>query len=236
MVLIAAACSCAALASGLLAGPRRPMPVRPRAPRRPGQQARAAQWVPAGVASVFVFAIVGWPWGLAAAVLVGGWIRRVTRRREGLGAGDLRREEADLATAAVLLAAALHAGAPVRAATAAVGAAVGDRTGAALERVAAEGALGAPADAAWRRFGVSTPAAARFASMMAAAESGGAPPVAALRALAADARASAAAWEAEQAHRAGIRAVAPMGLCFLPAFVLVGVVPVAAGAFHSLVQ
>ena len=31
-----------------------------------------------------------------------------------------------------------------------------------------------------------------------------------------------------------VRAAAPLGLCFLPAFVLLGVVPMAAGLFASL--
>lgn len=195
-----------------------------------------APWAPAVTAAALAFAVVGWPWGLAAALLVGGWIRRVMRRRDAPDPGDQRRDDADLATAAVLLAAALQAGAPVRAATIAVGAAVGGRIGAGLVRVATDGALGASADAAWEKLESNSPAAVRLASMMAAAESGGVPPVHALRSLAADARAAAAALEAERAHRAGIRAVAPMGLCFLPAFVLVGVVPVAAGAFHTLGQ
>jgi hypothetical protein len=33
----------------------------------------------------------------------------------------------------------------------------------------------------------------------------------------------------EAARSAGVRAVAPLGLCFLPAFVLVGVVPTVVG-------
>ena len=36
------------------------------------------------------------------------------------------------------------------------------------------------------------------------------------------------------AERAGIAIVLPLGACFLPAFVLVGVVPVVAGFAHAL--
>ncbi|MPZ96075.1 MAG: type II secretion system protein, partial [Propionibacteriales bacterium] len=32
----------------------------------------------------------------------------------------------------------------------------------------------------------------------------------------------------------GVRAAAPLGLCFLPAFVLIGIVPAIAGAFAAL--
>ena len=38
------------------------------------------------------------------------------------------------------------------------------------------------------------------------------------------------------AERAGVKAVLPLGLCFLPAFVLVGVVPVVAGFARTLWQ
>jgi hypothetical protein len=46
------------------------------------------------------------------------------------------------------------------------------------------------------------------------------------RSLRSDARAA--------AERAGVTAVLPLGLCFLPAFVLVGVVPVVAGFARTL--
>ncbi|MCW2777557.1 MAG: hypothetical protein JWN17_1282, partial [Frankiales bacterium] len=47
--------------------------------------------------------------------------------------------------------------------------------------------------------------------------------------LAADARAEARSAAEQRARRAGVLAVAPLGLCFLPAFVLLGVVPVVVG-------
>jgi hypothetical protein len=50
-----------------------------------------------------------------------------------------------------------------------------------------------------------------------------------LQRVAEDAR-DAARWDAQARARAlGARAAAPLGLCFLPAFVLVGIVPVVAG-------
>ncbi|PSL05416.1 hypothetical protein CLV30_104286 [Haloactinopolyspora alba] len=56
----------------------------------------------------------------------------------------------------------------------------------------------------------------------------GTSPVAALRRTAAEAR-EAARWAGEaKARSLGARAAAPLGLCFLPAFVLVGVVPMVA--------
>jgi hypothetical protein len=61
------------------------------------------------------------------------------------------------------------------------------------------------------------------------AAEGGAPVAAAVSRLAADARADARARGEQAARRVGVLAVAPLGLCFLPAFVLLGVVPVIAG-------
>jgi hypothetical protein len=64
----------------------------------------------------------------------------------------------------------------------------------------------------------------------------GAPLAAAMRELAADER-ERARWAAtEQARVAGVRAVGPLAACFLPAFVLVGVVPVVAGVAGSLLR
>jgi hypothetical protein len=47
--------------------------------------------------------------------------------------------------------------------------------------------------------------------------------------VAADVRAQVRATAEARAHRAGVLAMAPLGLCFLPAFVCIGVVPVVVG-------
>lgn len=57
----------------------------------------------------------------------------------------------------------------------------------------------------------------------------GAPVVGAVSRLAAEARAQSRADGEQRARRVGVLVVAPLGLCFLPAFVLLGVVPVVAG-------
>ena len=61
------------------------------------------------------------------------------------------------------------------------------------------------------------------------AAEGGAPVAAAVARLAAEARADARGRAEQAARRVGVLAVAPLGLCFLPAFVLLGVVPVVVG-------
>ena len=51
----------------------------------------------------------------------------------------------------------------------------------------------------------------------------------ALRALAAESRASARAETEAAVRRAGVWVLAPLGACFLPAFVCLGVVPMVLG-------
>lgn len=57
-----------------------------------------------------------------------------------------------------------------------------------------------------------------------------------LEQLAADVRAEATFAAAERGRRAGVHVVAPLALCFLPAFVLVAVVPVVFGLGASLLD
>jgi pilus assembly protein TadC len=122
-----------------------------------------------------------------------------------------------------LLAAATRTGAPVPRALAATGAAVGGVHGAALERVAAALGWGASWDEAWQ---------AAPAELLVAADvlrSGwehGAPVAARLDGAARRLRRARHAAAAEAAGRLGVRLLLPLGLCHLPAFVAVGLVPV----------
>jgi pilus assembly protein TadC len=68
-----------------------------------------------------------------------------------------------------------------------------------------------------------------FATALVRCAESGAAPAAVLRAVADDARAAARTAGEAAARRAAAAAVLPLGLCFLPAFVLAGVVPLVAG-------
>jgi pilus assembly protein TadC len=57
----------------------------------------------------------------------------------------------------------------------------------------------------------------------------GAPVADVLSRLADDARREVRASSTAAARRVGVQAVAPLGLCFLPAFVFLGIIPVVAG-------
>jgi pilus assembly protein TadC len=128
-----------------------------------------------------------------------------------------------------LLAACLEAGLSVADAAAVVGAAVPGRLGAQLGLAGNALLTGADLSAVWSE---SRPGAGAWPRLAAALEHGsrsGAPLAGLLRSLADDER-DRARWAADAAaQRAGVRAIGPLITCFLPAFVLVGVVPVVVG-------
>lgn len=122
-----------------------------------------------------------------------------------------------------LLAAAVRAGASVPRALDAVGAAVGGPDGACLRRASAALVLGSAWDGAWddvpRRLDVVRRA-------LRPAWVHGAGPVGSLRAAGDALRQDRAAAARSAAARLGVHLVLPLGACFLPAFVLVGLLPV----------
>ena len=132
----------------------------------------------------------------------------------------------DLPGACDLLGVCLSAGVPVAGALAAVGETVPGPLGPQLRTVAALYRLGAEPRRAWADVPGELAAVGRV--LVRAGESGAAV-VPALRSLAADSR-SARRAEAEAAvRRAGIWVLAPLGACFLPAFLCLGVVPLVLG-------
>jgi pilus assembly protein TadC len=64
---------------------------------------------------------------------------------------------------------------------------------------------------------------------MSRAASSGAPVADVLTRLSDDFRRAVRAASSAAAQRVGVQAVAPLGLCFLPAFVFLGIIPVVAG-------
>ncbi|WP_261554491.1 type II secretion system F family protein [Frankia tisae] len=177
----------------------------------------------------------------------------------GTGTGR-ERLLADLPLALDLIAACLRGGGTVVAALVSVGAANGGVLGRELHRAADAMAAGVDAHTACHRLVAVTvtrgraawlarllrgnPRASpgsRWTAMMRAAvsafdraQTSGAKPAAALVRLAQRARDEAHAESIAAARRAGVLAVAPLGLCFLPAFLLIGVVPVVLGSLPNL--
>jgi Flp pilus assembly protein TadB len=100
---------------------------------------------------------------------------------------------------------------------------------------AATGDVGRPVGRQRSSTGLDDPLAPAARALARAAE-GGAPVADAVARLAVEARAVRRAGGEQAARRAGVLAVAPLGLCFLPAFVLLGVVPVVAGLAAPLLE
>lgn len=133
-----------------------------------------------------------------------------------------------LALALDLAAAALRAGQPVASALALAAPAAGPSTAAQLAQVVGLLRLGADPVEAWRALADDEVLAPVAQAACRSADSG----VRLARGweqAACDVRAQVRAAAEARAHRAGVIAIAPLGLCFLPAFVCLGVAPVVVG-------
>ncbi|GAA1788855.1 hypothetical protein GCM10009735_20630 [Actinomadura chokoriensis] len=154
-----------------------------------------------------------------------------------VGSAERRRRRArlvaDLPVAVDLLAACLRGGAPWQDAVAAVADAVGGPLGDELRAVSVQIRLGADPAEAWLAL-TKEPMLAPLARAAVRAASTGSALAPSLSRLARDQRRTARAAAAERARAAGIRALAPLGLCFLPAFILLGVVPAVAGIASTI--
>ncbi|MFE9251025.1 type II secretion system F family protein [Streptomyces sp. NPDC007088] len=143
--------------------------------------------------------------------------------------------EAQVPLAADLLAACVAAGAgPVEAAEA-VGDSLGGPVGTRLAQVAAEIRLGGDPARAWAGFGA-LPGAGGLARLLERATASGAPAAEPVTRLAADCRARWNRAATARARRAAVLVTAPLGLCFLPAFLVVGVAPVLIGLAGALLR
>lgn len=181
---------------------------------------------PVGLA---LFLMLGGVAGLLTGAVAAAGVFAVVLRREPAEVRHRRdRMRADLPFAVDLIVACLRAGQPMSGAVETTALAVGGPVGERLARVGAQMRLGAPPETAWTAL-ADEPALAALARTMIRAAQGGAPVADVLTRLADDARRSARAAAGAAARRAGVQAVAPLGLCFLPAFVFLGVVPMVAG-------
>ena len=202
----------------------------PARPRRPPTRAVCL------VAGVGVAVLVTGRWGILLGLGVALAGPPLLGRLESREQRAVREQlAADLPLLLELLSACLAGGAALSQAADAVAIAVPGPAGRRLAAVASALAVGMPPAHAWRLLAGPTSATpeqdplAPAARVLARAADGGAPVASAVSRLAAEARADARLRGEQAARRAGVLAVAPLGLCFLPAFVLLGVVPVVAG-------
>ncbi|MFP3992818.1 type II secretion system F family protein [Streptomyces sp. E11-3] len=206
------------------------------APRRFRWQGDLRGWLPVAGAVCAGYALVGGVVGAVLGVAAGyvAWRRWRGRGREG--SADQGEEAAgQLPLAADLLTACIAAGAGPVAAAEAVGESLQGPVGDRLARAAAELRLGGEPEQAWRRLG-EIPGAGPLARCLQRAGSSGAPAAEQMALLAAECRAAWARTAAARARRAAVVIAAPVGLCFLPAFLAVGIVPVVIGLAGGLLN
>jgi pilus assembly protein TadC len=172
---------------------------------------------------------LGW-WAVPAAGLLGLASHVALGRLED--AATVRRREllaAQLPQVCDLLAVCLEAGLPLRLAVAEVARVVADPIGAVLTELSTLVSLGADETAAWADVGTAEPGLAELGREVARTVGSGVALAGTLRVLGAEARRRAVATAQVRARRVGVRSVLPLMTCFLPSFLLLGVVPIIGG-------
>ncbi len=218
--------------SGVRPGPGPSPPVAPVSPTDP--DARPRRWLWGGLAGLGAWAFVsGWA-GLVTGVVVGVVVWVVLDRAE-TPAQRRRRERvrADLPHVVGLLAASVRSGLPPADGLALVCAALPGPASDSLASLPARIALGVPPAEVWGSI-VAEPALAPLGRTLARSARTGEPVADALDRLGRELAARSRSEVEDAARRVGVRAAVPLGLCLLPAFLLVGIVPVVAGLVGAL--
>ena len=222
-------------------GRRRPRRARLAAARRPGGAAApppgaaTATGCGAGVRSgwswpaVAAAAFLGGPLGLVAAPVaaVATWLV-IERSEPAAVRRDREVARRDLPHVVGLLADALRSGQSPADALAVVVTALPGPATARLGEVVPRLRLGLDPQAVWADL-AADPALGPLGRALARAHRTGAPVVPAVERLADELSRSARAEVEDRARAVGVKAAVPLGLCLLPAFVLIGIVPVVAG-------
>ncbi|QZY29379.1 type II secretion system F family protein [Nocardioides coralli] len=211
--------------------PPRPQPQAPLATRPDRRDTASGDWLHRGrhvwpvLAGAGVWTLVsGWT-GLGGAVLAAVVVRHLVGSAEP--AASRREREAvrrDLPVVVLLLGVALRGGAAIVPAIRQVGAALpgtaAARLGVACDRIT----VGVDPERVWRDL-AGDPALAPLGRALARAHRSGAPVARAVERLADDLAATARAEVEDRARAVGVKAALPLGVCLLPAFLLLGIVP-----------
>ena len=227
---------CLALAAAL-AVPVRPVlrPIAPTTAAAPTQGwLHRHRWWWCGLAGVGALLFVGGRAGplVALAAALGAWV--VIGRAEP--ADVRRRREAvrrDLPYVVELFSATLRAGAAPDVGIGLVCAALPGPASERLSGVAARLALGLDPVQVWSALADDSQLG-RLGRTLARAQQTGAPVVAAVERLADDLARTARAETEDRARAVGVKAAVPLGLCLLPAFVLIGIVPLVVALLTGL--
>lgn len=230
---VVAAIACALFV--LAVAPARASRLRAREPPGPGPaQAGSPRWhrllgaAGIGLATWFALMSLGWlALGLAAAAVVGSYLV-LGQLTSGVQARRQARLAAELPQVCDLLVVCLEAGLPLRVAAEVVAEGLEGPMAERLAEVAAKSRLGVAEERAWEEL-AADPALAGLARELARAAGSGMALASRLRALGLDASREAFASAETRAKKVGVQSVLPLMACFLPAFVLLGVLPIVGG-------
>jgi len=231
-----------ALGVGLLgarrSGPLPPAASPPAGTAKPAPRTSVSAGARFGCAAAAGLAVAGllgnWP-GVLGGVVTAGGVDWVLRRMEPAAVGRQRAQRAsELPVVLDLLAICLRAGTPVGTAFEIVASALPGALADDLRTVAVLQRLGATPAMAWADFR-DDPALAPVADAVARSADSGSRLAESFERLAADRRSELALDGESRARRAGVLAIAPLGLCFLPAFVCLGVIPLVLSIATSVV-
>ncbi|THA83123.1 type II secretion system F family protein [Streptomyces sp. A0592] len=195
----------------------------------------AAAWAAPAGALLAGWVLVGGVAGVVVGCLAAVVVRRLRAGSRPPVGVDPREAERQLPFAADLLAACLAAGAgPVEAAEV-VGESLGGPVGERLASAGAELRLGGEPGDGWGRL-AQIPGARALAECLERAARTGAPAAEPMSRLASGLREDRARRAGARAQRAAVLVTAPVGLCFLPAFLSIGVAPVVIGMASGLLS
>lgn len=207
-------------------------PVKPVAAAREGLSPvllRSVSLLAGAVLALLLRGVSGLVVGVVVALVLPGLLGRLNASEDD---GPLL--AAQLPLGLDLLGACLAGGSTLHDAVGAVAAAVPGPLGDRMLRVHAALAVGSAPAEAFRALGDDRGPAGSAARALSRSLAGGAPVALVISRLAADTRRAAAAEATARARKAGVRAAAPLGACFLPAFLLISVVPTVIGMSGAL--
>lgn len=237
MIVVATALAGVAMALAVPVGVRLPAEIGPRSgPRSVARAGGLRRWrLPCALlAGVGAAVVLGGP-AAPLAGLVAGVATWVVAGRIEPRAVRLRREEVrrDLPHVVTLLGAALRSGAAPGAAIDLVCRALPGAAADQLGPVAARLALGGDPLVVWSAL-ADDPAVGPLGRTMARAHRSGAPVVAAVDRLSEELARRSRGDVEDRARAVGVRAAVPLGVCLLPAFLLLGIVPLVVGLARSI--
>jgi len=185
----------------------------------------------AGIGCLSIFGVMpGVPLALLSAVIV---IKILGRLESAESRHQRMLLERQLPDALDVLTSVLEAGASTDQALARVGHSLGPPIGLELDKVVRALSLGASGEQAWE---LSHPVMKPLAAAMIRSATSGAPLALVLAGASRDVRREHHVRVEVAARSAGVRAVAPLAACFLPAFFLIGVAPIIAAFVDQLLH